>query len=60
MLPDSMVIIFYVWFQQFVSRKHQGDKVIVFEKVINLVFVFNFHPTQSYTDYQIGVNTPGK
>lgn len=46
--------------QQFVSRKHQGDKVIVFEKVINLVFVFNFHPTQSYTDYQIGVNTPGK
>ena len=24
------------------------------------MFVFNFHPTQSYTDYRIGVNVGGK
>ncbi|XP_052800147.1 1,4-alpha-glucan-branching enzyme-like isoform X2 [Mya arenaria] len=46
--------------QQYVSRKNQGDKVVVFERVNKLLFVFNFHPTNSYTDYKIGVNTPGK
>lgn len=30
-----------------------GDKVIVCERG-DLVFVFNFHPTQSFTDYKIG------
>jgi 1,4-alpha-glucan branching enzyme len=33
--------------------------VISFERA-GLVFVFNFHPTQSYTDYRIGVNVGGK
>ncbi|KAL4225601.1 1 4-alpha-glucan branching enzyme [Mactra antiquata] len=46
--------------QQYISRKHQGDKVIVFERVNKLVFIFNFHANNSYTDYKIGVNTPGK
>jgi len=46
--------------QQYVSRKHQGDKVIVFERAAKLLFVFNFHPNNSYTDYKIGINTPGK
>ena len=40
------------------SLKHEGDKLIVFEKA-GLVFVFNFHPTKSFTDYRIGVNVPG-
>lgn len=25
-----------------------------------LLFVFNFHPTQSFTDYRVGIQTPGK
>jgi 1,4-alpha-glucan branching enzyme len=24
-----------------------------------LVFIFNFHPTQSFVDYRIGVSKPG-
>ncbi|KZZ96208.1 1,4-alpha-glucan-branching enzyme [Ascosphaera apis ARSEF 7405] len=42
----------------YVSRKHEGDKVVVFERA-GLLFVFNFHPTKSFPDYKIGVNTPG-
>jgi len=42
-----------------VSTKNQGDKVIVFDRA-GLVFVFNFHPNQSFTDYRIGVPNPGK
>jgi 1,4-alpha-glucan branching enzyme len=41
-----------------VSRKNQGDKVIVFERA-NLLFIFNFHPTNSFTDYKVGTNIPG-
>jgi 1,4-alpha-glucan branching enzyme len=39
--------------QQFCSKKDQGDKVIVFERG-PLLFVFNFHPCNSYTDYRVG------
>lgn len=45
--------------QQYVSLAHELDKVIVFEKG-GLLWVFNFHPTQSYTNYRVGVQTPGK
>jgi 1,4-alpha-glucan branching enzyme len=38
---------------QYISRQDEGDKMIVLEKG-DLVFVFNFHPTNSYTDYRIG------
>eukprot|EP00210_Caulerpa_lentillifera_P003282 g3133.t1 len=38
---------------QYCSRQNEGDKVIVCERG-DLVFVFNFHPTQSFTDYKIG------
>ena len=41
------------------SRKDEGDKLIVFERG-DLVFVFNFHWNNSYTDYRIGCNKPGK
>lgn len=43
----------------YVSWKHQGDKVVAFERA-GVVFVFNFHPTQSFTDYKIGVEVSGK
>lgn len=42
----------------YVSLKHEGDKVIAFERA-NKVFIFNFHPTNSYVSYRIGVDVPG-
>ena len=42
----------------YVSWKHEGDKVIAFERA-GLVFVFNFHPTQSFTGYRVGTNWSG-
>ncbi|KAG2406167.1 1,4-alpha-glucan-branching enzyme 1 [Vigna angularis] len=44
---------------QYISRKNEGDKVIIFERG-NLVFVFNFHWHNSYSDYRVGCSTPGK
>jgi hypothetical protein len=48
----------------FVSTKHEGDKVIAFDRVTatgdTLLFVFNFHCTKSYPDYRIGVPTSGR
>lgn len=38
---------------QYVSLKHECDKVICAERG-DLLFVWNFHPTQSYPDYKIG------
>jgi 1,4-alpha-glucan branching enzyme len=32
---------------------------VAFERA-ELLFVFNFHPTQSFTDYRIGVEMPGE
>jgi 1,4-alpha-glucan branching enzyme len=61
----------------YVSTKHNGDKVIAFERWSpsqftprrlglgkhklqgRLLFVFNFHPNQSFTDYSVGVDMPG-
>ncbi|KAG8748503.1 alpha-1,4-glucan branching enzyme [Ceratobasidium sp. 414] len=43
----------------YVSLKHEGDKVIVFERA-GLVFVFNFHPTNSFADYRVGVEVEGE
>ena len=36
----------------------EADKLVVVERG-DLVFVFNFHPTNSYTDYGIGTYLPG-
>lgn len=44
---------------QYISRKDEADKVIVFERG-NLVFVFNFHWSNSYFDYRVGCLKPGK
>uniref|UniRef100_A0A3B4BVQ2 1,4-alpha-glucan branching enzyme n=1 Tax=Pygocentrus nattereri TaxID=42514 RepID=A0A3B4BVQ2_PYGNA len=43
----------------FVSTKHEGDKVIAFERA-NVIFIFNFHPTNSYSSYRVGVGPSGK
>lgn len=56
---DRRLIIYFFLSQGFVSCKHEGDKVIAFERA-GLLFVFNFHPSQSFTDYRVGVNVPGK
>jgi 1,4-alpha-glucan branching enzyme len=45
--------------QAYVSLKHEGDKMIVFERA-GLLFIFNFHPTNSYTDYRVGVDVVGE
>jgi 1,4-alpha-glucan branching enzyme len=42
-----------------VSLKHEGDKVVVFERA-GLLFVFNFHPTNSFPDYRVGVDVAGE
>jgi len=45
--------------QAYVSLKHEVDKVVVYERA-GLLFIFNFHPTSSFTDYRVGVEEPGK
>ena len=44
---------------RYVSRKDEGEKVIVMERG-DLLFVFNFHPTNSYESYPIGCLLPGE
>lgn len=44
--------------QAYISLKHEGDKVIAFERA-GLLWVFNFHPTNSFADYRVGVEVPG-
>lgn len=46
-------------YQAYVSLKHEGDKVIVFERA-GLLWIFNFHPTNSFTDYRVGVEEAGE
>ncbi|KAI0036776.1 glycoside hydrolase superfamily [Vararia minispora EC-137] len=45
--------------QAYVSLKHEIDKIIVFERA-GLLFIFNFHPTESFTDYRVGVDVAGE
>jgi 1,4-alpha-glucan branching enzyme len=45
--------------QAYVSLKHETDKVIVYERA-GLLFIFNFHPTNSFSDYRIGCEVAGK
>lgn len=44
--------------QAYVSLKNEQDKVIVFERG-GLLWIFNFHPSQSFTDYRVGVEQSG-
>nr|XP_003469368.1 1,4-alpha-glucan-branching enzyme [Cavia porcellus] len=45
--------------QAYVSEKHEDNKIITFERA-NLLFIFNFHPSKSFTDYRVGTALPGK
>ncbi|KAJ9121505.1 alpha-1,4-glucan branching enzyme [Naganishia vaughanmartiniae] len=52
----------YKWLsapQAYVSLKNETDKVLVFERA-GLLFIFNFNPSQSFADYRVGVDIPGK
>lgn len=40
---------------QFVQLTHEGDKVIAFERG-DLLFIFNFHHSNSYEHYRFGTN----
>lgn len=44
--------------QAYVSLKNEMDKVIVFERA-GLLWIFNFNPVQSFTDYRVGVEQAG-
>ena len=44
--------------QAYISLKHEGDKIIVFERA-GLLFIFNFHPEKSFTDYKVGIQKAG-
>ena len=54
-LKVVVVLMRYVLYS---TVQHEGDKMIVFDKA-GLVFVFNFHHTNSFTDYMIGVPVKG-
>ena len=45
--------------EEYISTKHEDDKVIVFEKG-DLLFAFNFHPIKSFEGYQIGTKWGSK
>ena len=44
--------------QAYVSLRNEQDKVIVFERA-GLLWIFNFHPSSSFTDYRVGVEAAG-
>ncbi|KKY15189.1 putativealpha-glucan branching enzyme [Phaeomoniella chlamydospora] len=44
--------------QAYISLKNETDKVLVFERA-GLLWIFNFHPSQSFTDYRVGVEQEG-
>ncbi|KAF9247406.1 glycoside hydrolase family 13 protein [Melanogaster broomeanus] len=44
--------------QAYISLKNEDDKMVVYERA-GLLFIFNFHPTNSFTDYRVGVDVAG-
>jgi 1,4-alpha-glucan branching enzyme len=56
---DSTILGSQSLSQAYVSLKNEEDKVVVYERA-GLLFVFNFHPTKSFTDYRVGVDGAGK
>ncbi|TGZ77755.1 glycoside hydrolase [Ascodesmis nigricans] len=52
----------YMWLsapQAYISLKNENDKVLVFERA-GLLWILNFHPFKSFTDYRVGVEHSGK
>jgi 1,4-alpha-glucan branching enzyme len=50
---ESKYPFLYLYSHQYVTLTNNDDKVVVYERG-NLVFVFNFHSTNSYENYRIG------
>lgn len=44
--------------QAHISRKHEGDKLIAYERA-GILFVFNFHHSKSFEGYRIGIEQAG-
>lgn len=44
--------------QAYISLKNEKDKVLVFERA-GLLWIFNFSPSESFTDYRVGVEQAG-
>ena len=44
--------------QAYISLKNESDKVLVFERA-GLLWIFNFHPSDSFTDYRVGIEAAG-
>lgn len=44
--------------QAYISLKNEKDKVLVFERA-GLLWIFNFHPSESFSDYRVGVEQAG-
>ena len=42
----------------YMTLKHEQDKIIAFERG-KMLWVFNFNPTQSFSNYWIGIEWPG-
>jgi 1,4-alpha-glucan branching enzyme len=45
--------------KQYISLTSETEKLIVFERG-DLVFIFNFHPTRTYSGMKVGCEIPGK
>jgi 1,4-alpha-glucan branching enzyme len=43
--------------EQYISMRHEKDKLIVFEQG-ELLWVFNFHPSRSFDNYRVGTKWP--
>jgi hypothetical protein len=57
------VHIYYLLQGSYVSLKHESDKLVVFDRDTKngpLLFIFNFHPTNSFPDYKIGAPCSGE
>jgi 1,4-alpha-glucan branching enzyme len=44
--------------QAYISLKNEADKVIAFERA-GLLWIFNFHPSSSFTNYRVGIDKAG-
>ncbi|OAF63531.1 hypothetical protein A3Q56_08760, partial [Intoshia linei] len=44
----------------YISRKHNGDKIIVFKRPYDMLWIFNFNIKTSFPNYRVGINNPGK
>ena len=58
-VPDGRCFGEFFEHPGYVTQVHEDDKVIAFDRG-PLLFLFNFHPSQSHSDYRIAVRQAGK